>query len=76
SRYNYVTINTEQLCHSYFSCLLEIIEHNLCDCLGHLDLFKRYAARQGISLNISCENDYLQKVLQEAISHGIGIEIN
>ena len=76
SRYNYEITNTDRLYNTYFSYLLEIIEHNLCDCLGHLDLFKRYAARQGISLNISCENDYLQKVLQEAISHGIGIEIN
>lgn len=76
SRYNYKITNIELLYNNYFSSLLEIIKNNLCDCLGHLDLFKRYAAKQGISLNVPCENDYLQKVLKEAISHGIGIEIN
>ena len=66
----------DRLCSTYFSNLLGIVENHLCDCLGHLDLFKRYAAKQGICINISCENDYLQKVLEAAISHGIGIEIN
>lgn len=76
SRYNYKTTNLDRLYDTYFSYLLEIIENHLCDCIGHLDLFKRYAARQGISLNISLDNDYLQKVLKSAIAHGIGIEIN
>lgn len=76
SMYNYKPINIDRLCNTYFSNLLGIVENHLCDCLGHLDLFKRYAARQGIHINIPCENDYLQKVLKTAISHGIGIEIN
>lgn len=60
----------------YFKQLLVMAEKGEYDCIGHLDLPKRYAARSGMSLNWKQYENYIYKIIKTVISRGKGIEIN
>ena len=76
SQYDYKIIDKEALLDRYLKELYRIAEAGLYDCLGHLDLPKRYAKRQGLELAISPEDERLERILRCVIRQGKGIEIN
>lgn len=77
SEIDYSNINEEELCAMYLEQLKQLIYWNDFDCIGHLDLIKRYSAAV-YKRNISLASQYelLKEVLQLAIHSGKGIEIN
>lgn len=77
SELDYSNINEEELCAMYLEQLKQLIYWNDFDCIGHLDLIKRYSAAV-YKRNISLASQYelLKEVLQLAIRSGKGIEIN
>lgn len=77
SEIDYYNINEEQLCAMYLEQLKQLIYWNDFDCIGHLDLIKRYSAAV-YKRNISLASQYelLKEVLLLAIHSGKGIEIN
>lgn len=77
SELDFGSISEEELCSMYLSQLKQLIYWNNFDCIGHLDLIKRYSAavyKKNISL--ACQYELLKEVLQLAIGSGKGIEIN
>lgn len=77
SEIDYGKIGEEELCAMYLRQLRELLDWNDFDCIGHLDLIKRYSSavyKRNISL--SCQYELLKEVLQLAIHRGKGIEIN
>jgi histidinol-phosphatase (PHP family) len=77
SQIDYSRISEEDLCSMYLGQLKELVNWNDFECIGHLDLIKRYSAavyKKNISL--TCQYELLKEVLQLAISKGKGIEIN
>lgn len=77
SEIDYSNINEEELCAMYLEQLKQLIYWNDFDCIGHLDLIKRYSAAV-YKRNISLASQYelLKEVLRLAIRSGKGIEIN
>lgn len=73
---NYKELNTKKLCHSYLEGLLEIAEEGDFDCLGHIDLIKRYAAAQGIRIRIEEEEKLVRAVLRTLVRREKGLEVN
>lgn len=76
SQYDYKEIDTEALKAEYLSYLAEIAKQDLYDCLGHIDLIKRYARRQGTDITLSANDERVREILKIVIAHGKGIEIN
>jgi histidinol-phosphatase (PHP family) len=77
SEIDYSHISEEEVCGIYLGQLKELVYWNDFDCIGHLDLIKRYSAaiyKKNISL--TCQYELLKEVLQLAIRSGKGIEIN
>lgn len=77
SEIDYSQVSEEEVCSMYLRQLKELIYWNDFDCIGHLDLIKRYSAsvyKKNISL--TCQYELLKEVLQLAIRSGKGIEIN
>lgn len=77
SEIDYSQISEEDVCSIYLQQLKELIYWNNFDCIGHLDLIKRYSAAV-YKRNISLTSQYelLTEVLKLAIRSGKGIEIN
>ena len=74
---DYSRIGEEELCEMYLRQLKQLVYWNNFDCIGHLDLIKRYSApvyKKNISL--TCRHELLKGVLQLAVQSGKGIEIN
>ena len=77
SEIDYSKISEEELCSMYLRQLKELVYWNNFDCIGHLDLIKRYsAAVYKKNITLACQYELLKEVLQLAISTGKGIEIN
>ncbi|MDD3704950.1 MAG: histidinol-phosphatase HisJ family protein [Clostridiaceae bacterium] len=77
SEIDFGSISEEELCSMYLMQLKELVYWNDFDCIGHLDLIKRYSAdvyKKNISL--TCQYELLREVLQLVIHSGKGIEIN
>ena len=66
----------DELCQRYLSFLYDLVDLGDFDCLGHIDLIKRYAARQGIPLNLCDYPEQLDAILEKLIARGKGLEIN
>lgn len=64
------------LAESYYRHLLLLSEEGEFDCLGHLDLFKRYARRNGFPDYEEVYMPLIEEVLKNIIARGKGIEIN
>ena len=77
SELNFSQISEEELCSMYLKQLKELIYWNNFDCIGHLDLIKRYsAAVYKKNITLACQYELLKEVLKLAIYCGKGIEIN
>ncbi|MDK2800627.1 MAG: histidinol-phosphatase family [Clostridiales bacterium] len=60
----------------YLRQLKKLAQWNQFDCIGHLDLPKRYAAVYGISISLMEYYEDVEEVLKILIRNGKGIEIN
>lgn len=66
----------DNISRKYLKELLLMVKANQFDCIGHLDLIKRYASRQGITLSLSSYQEQLEEIFRILINNGKGIEIN
>jgi histidinol-phosphatase (PHP family) len=77
SEVDYSKISEEEICSMYLKQLKELVNWNNFDCIGHLDLIKRYsAAVYKKNITLACQYELLKEVLQLVIHCGKGIEIN
>lgn len=74
--YDYPNIDVDQLCRTNIQKLYELSASDLYDCLGHIDLIKRYAYRNKVPFDMDKYLDELTPVLKNVIQKGKGIEIN
>ncbi len=56
--------------------LYELADQYDYDCLGHLDIIKRYAAVHGKKIDLMDWQEELERILRRAIERGKGIELN
>lgn len=75
-RMEYTAANVDQIAEGYYRHLMELSAQGEYDCIGHLDLVKRYAARSGFSLDYGRYEEYIDEILKNVIARGKGIEIN
>ena len=68
--------NIEDICLNYFDMLYELADQGDFDCLGHIDMIRLYAAKQGTPLDILEYEEQLIPILRRVIERGKGIEIN
>jgi histidinol-phosphatase (PHP family) len=77
SEVDYSKISEEEICSKYLGQLKELVNWGNFECIGHLDLIKRYsAAVYKKNITLTCQYELLKEVLQLAILNGKGIEIN
>lgn len=72
----YADMDRKALCRRYLEGLLEIAEYGDFDCLGHLDLIKRYAAAQGFSIRAEEEEELTRTILKTLVRREKGLELN
>lgn len=60
----------------YVEQLIQMAQKSEFDCLGHLDLVKRYAKRAGYEADFGPHISKIAKVLTSLIERGKGIEVN
>lgn len=66
----------EEVCQEYYSILLEAVKTGCFDCVGHLDIYKRYGVSfMGAEL-VEIEKKYLANILREIAARRMGIEVN
>ena len=63
-------------CLKYLVELQTLAEWNNFDCIGHLDLVKRYAANYNTRACLMNYREYLENILNVLIQNGKGIEVN
>lgn len=66
----------DDICLHNLAALYDLAETGDFDCLGHIDLIKRYAARQGIPVELCDYQEQMEAVLKKLIERGKGLEIN
>lgn len=76
SLFDYKKTDVRTLRKDYAEELLTIAREGDFDCLGHLDLIRRYPAFQGVSLRMEECMETVEEILRWVISRGKGIEIN
>lgn len=76
SLYNYKHTDGNLLREQYFKELYEIAKKGDYDCLGHLDLIKRYASFQGVRLRAEDCRCQVEEILRCVVERGKGIEVN
>ncbi|MDV3429282.1 MAG: histidinol-phosphatase HisJ family protein [Bacillota bacterium] len=76
SELNYHNIDVPLYCMKYLSELKQLAEWNKFDCVGHLDLVKRYGSLYRIKINLMDYKDELEEIFKILIKNGKGIEIN
>lgn len=74
--YDYLHLDTEALCRRYLEGLLEIAQTGDFDCLGHMDLIKRYAASQQVEIRAEREEELVREILRTVIRREKGLELN
>lgn len=72
----YSSENVSFYCDRYLDELKALAEWNRFDCLAHLDLVKRYAAKYGVRADLMRFRDRLEEILRLVIDNGRGIEVN
>lgn len=60
----------------YFNSLYDMVSAGGYDCVGHIDLIRRYAAKQGIQISSEYCAGRFDRILKKIIQLGKGIEIN
>ena len=73
---DYRLVNLEDMIYSYLKEVRLMVEDGQFDCLGHLDLPRRYAAMQGISFSFIPYRKIISEIFTMLIEEGKGIEIN
>ena len=73
---NYHNIDVPSYCIKYLSELKHLAEWNKFDCVGHLDLVKRYGSLYRIKINLMDYKEELEEIFKILIENGKGIEIN
>ena len=68
--------NVEDICLNYLDAMYELADEGDFDCLGHIDMIRLYAAKQGTPLDMLEYEDQLVPILRRVIERGKGIEIN
>lgn len=68
--------NSPYYCEKYLDEVKKLAEWNKFDCIGHLDLPKRYAAKYGVNLRFMDFKEQLEEIFGILIRNGKGIEIN
>lgn len=76
-RLHYQDYTCEHVCMMYFKELKGLLEWGNFDCLGHIDLIKRYSSScYKKRITFMDYIDYLDEILKMVISNGKAIEIN
>lgn len=73
---HYTQENLATYCASYLTELKALAQWGHYDCLGHLDLVKRYAANYRLRANLMDYQEQLAEILRIVIDKGKGIEVN
>lgn len=60
----------------YYEELLRAVRSGFFDTLGHFDLLKRYSMRKYGKVPWTHHRDIVDEILREAVSRGVGLEIN
>ena len=68
--------NDQRIAEAYYQQLIEMTRKIDFDCLGHLDLVRRYGIRAGCETDTRDYMDMIIEVLKQIIAQGKGIEIN
>lgn len=68
--------NISGYCEKYLEELRLLARWNKFDCVGHLDLVKRYASKYGVKVKLVDYDDKLEEILRILIRNGKGIEVN
>jgi histidinol-phosphatase (PHP family) len=77
SQIDYSSITIEDVCEMYLEQINNLIDWQNFDCVGHIDLIKRYSASTyGKNLSLTCQYELLTQILKKLIESGKGIEIN
>ncbi len=77
SQVDYTDSSLDKFFRLYLSNLKELVLWGKYDCIGHFDLIKRYAALQGVSIDLMlCFPEEVIEILKIIIELGKGIEIN
>jgi histidinol-phosphatase (PHP family) len=77
SQLDFGAIRSDDLCETYIKELEQLAVWGRFDCIGHLDLIKRYSANFYKSrVTLMSKHDLLKKVFKIIIPMGRGIEIN
>jgi histidinol-phosphatase (PHP family) len=77
SQIDYSNITLEDACHLYINQIKQLVEQADFDCVGHIDLIKRYGANHyNTRITLMTQYELLKEVFKILISKGKGIEIN
>lgn len=76
SELHYDPKNLDAISKKYLQEVLSMVKDDAFDCIGHLDLIKRYASRKGVALSIASYREQLEEIFKILIRNGKGIEIN
>jgi len=74
-----ITYNKENIssyCINYLDELKSLAQWDKYDCIGHLDLVKRYASKYGVKVNLMDYKERLEEILKIIIRNDKGIEVN
>ena len=74
--YDYHKTNCRILKERYLDGLLAIARTGDFDCMGHVDLIKRYAAGQGVSIRLEEDEEAVRELFRILVNRNKGIEIN
>ncbi len=73
---DYSQTDVHALCLKNLEALYRLADQSDFDCMGHLDLIKRYAAYDGIWVNLMDYQAQVKKVFKRLVEREKGIEIN
>lgn len=73
---DYPNIDLERITKQNLEMLFEMTDQYDFDCIGHIDLIKRYAAVKGVTVHLRDYPEQLGSILSRAIERGKGLEIN
>ncbi len=77
SHVDYKAISIEDACQMYINQIKQLVTTADFDCVGHLDLIKRYSTKTyNTRITLMVQYELLKEVLKLIISKGKGIEIN
>lgn len=73
---DYRSADVDALCRRNLEKLYQLADESDFDCMGHVDLIKRYAAFYDVKVDLFRYRDQLCRIFERLIERGKGIEIN